>query len=346
VSAVFLGVLLTVLPSGQSSPSYVLEKSEVKRIKAVCTYHVDCPNFVARGWVVFAAETPALPGQTDVRTTLEPQGQATADLSPLRRPILRAEVPATSAARMHSLDMIVTQEATLHGRRLRALARGEKPPIVPPLSEAQRKLFLLAYGDIDHKEKSFRQWLQANQLQRRPKENEVDFARRVFVFIRSNFTYDFQITMDRKISHVCDADKADCAGLSLLFTGVLRANDIPARTLYGRWAQSAKPNEKIKGVVYHQSHVIAEFFASGVGWVPVDPATAILYDKSAQGLTYFGQSPGNFLALHVDSNLQLNTRHFGLREAPSLQGPVYYVGGEGSLEPTHLRQDWQVSRVR
>ncbi len=228
-----LSAALAAVPSGapSASPGYVLEKTEVKRIRGVNTCRIHCPNFTVREWVVFAARAPELPGQSDVRSYFDPEGTVIQELSPLHRGVLAALVPVRDGACVHGIKLRITYEATMHGRKLRPLAPGEKAPAVPPLTSAERHLFLLAYGDIDHKKPAFRQWLRTNQLLRAEGENDVDFARRVFLLIRSRFTYDYQKEMNRHASTVCRAGSADCAGLSILFVAALRANGIPARVL-------------------------------------------------------------------------------------------------------------------
>ncbi len=95
---------------------------------------------------------------------------------------------------------------------------------------------------------------------------------------------------------------------------------------------------------YYETHVKAEFFASGVGWVPMDIATAIL-DKKGDGLNSFGHDPGDFLILHVNPNMRLDSIHFGKQVIDSLQGPAYWVTGRGSVTPTETHEKWEVRTI-
>ena len=45
-------------------------------------------------------------------------------------------------------------------------------------------------------------------------------------------------------------------------------------------------------VRYFQEHIKAEFYAQGVGWVPVDLSSAVLHDTSDAKLRYFGNDAG------------------------------------------------------
>src|SRR5207248_1997886 len=90
-------------------------------------------------------------------------------------------------------------------------------------------------------------------------------------------------------------DEERKAALAGVFVCALRANDIPARQMVGRMVKSQTPIDKPP----YGAHSRAEFFAEGVGWVPVDP-TFGLGDKTPSGLTQFGNDAGDFLVLHLD----------------------------------------------
>jgi transglutaminase-like putative cysteine protease len=65
-----------------------------------------------------------------------------------------------------------------------------------------------------------------------------------------------------------------CADLNALFVGLARAVKIPARDVYGvRVADSAEFKSLGKsGDISKAQHCRAEFYLTGFGWVPVDPA--------------------------------------------------------------------------
>ena len=105
---------------------------------------------------------------------------------------------------------------------------------------------------------------------------------------------------------------------------------------------SAKPGEKVGDVEFYQQHVKAEFFATGIGWVPADPASAVLWDKSSDGLTFFGHDPGDFIVFHLDGDLLINTIHFGKQPVQYLQGTAFWVKGTGSVEGYKIETQWEV----
>jgi transglutaminase-like putative cysteine protease len=222
---------------------------------------------------------------------------------------------------------------------------GAAPPKVDALSDKERDAALVALGDIDYKSESFQSWLTDQKLRRDKDESDLDFARRTFLAIRSGFRYEYRADMDRRVSAVCKAGRSDCGGLAALFVATMRANRVPARTLFGRWAKSANAGETVGDSAYYQSHVKAEFFAEGIGWVPVDVASSIGLDKTKDGLSFFGNDRGDFLTFHVDTGLEVDTRTFGRQKVPYLQVPAYWFTGAGSGDGRTVKEDWVVKKL-
>ncbi|MDX1374332.1 MAG: transglutaminase family protein [Burkholderiales bacterium] len=67
-----------------------------------------------------------------------------------------------------------------------------------------------------------------------------------------------------------------CGDLNAMFVGLARAAGVPARDVYGVRVAKSKHGYKSLGAgspdISKAQHCRAEFFASGYGWVPVDPA--------------------------------------------------------------------------
>lgn len=324
-------------------PRYAVEAKDVKRVRAVLTYTVTCPDLKATEWQVVAAAAPELPGQAKTKTTLEPAGKAVVEPGPAARGLLMGKVTANTAELKTTLPIRVTYEATLRSRTLVPLRAGAAAPKVEPLSAADRARYLADAGDIDFKTEAFQSWLKAAGLVRGA-EDDIAFARAALAHLRDHMTYNYTPGQDRKASAVCGAGRSDCGGLSVLYAAVLRANGIPARTLYGRWALSADQAAALNGVAYYQWHVKAEFFAAGVGWVPADPAGAVQYDKTPDLRHHFGADPGDFLAFHVDPNLAVDAAPFGRRTLGNLQTPAWWVQGGGSATPNRAVEGWTVER--
>ena len=315
--------------SARPAPSYRIVVSSAKHVQDELTFGFGAPQIVADEWVVFACRLPELAGQVNVRSSLLPGGQPGRDLSALGRPLLMTRLPAREAEIRDRLTVRVEYEATLLCRRLERREPGATPgPAVAPLGPKDRREALASSHHFDFETPGFRRWLEDRKLRRDRDENEVDFARRVFLEIRRGFKIATADPMDRSSSNVCQAGRSDGLGLTILLASALRANQIPARVLCGRWAFPSQPGRNAAD----EPHIKAEFFAAGVGWVPVDLLSAIELDKSKEGLVYFGEDQGDFLTLHVDTDIEFNTIFFGRKTMEILQGPSFWVVGSGGFE--------------
>jgi transglutaminase-like putative cysteine protease len=335
-------LLLTALAAVAAEPGYRLETRPARRVTATLTFEAQADKLEASEWIVFAAAAPATAGQSHVRSRMEPAGKVVAERSELERPVLFARVPGRGQLEK-SLTLKVQYEATLWSRRLLALTSGERSAKVEQLSLEDRKAALRSAGDLVHEDENLKHWQAKQMLVRRSAESDIAFARRAFSVIRQQFAYDYRPEMDRTPAAVCQTGKSDCGGLSNLLVAVLRSQGIPARTLAGRWAMSAEPGQTLNGFDYHQYHVKAEFFAAGVGWIPMDMASGILHDRSTEGLHYFGRDDGDFITQHIDGSLELDTVHFGRQTLPTLQRPAFWVTGKGSLDGVQVVDGWTVT---
>ncbi|SIN96193.1 Transglutaminase-like superfamily protein [Singulisphaera sp. GP187] len=355
VSPTATGAALTTAPVIQEVATradanrlYGLTTATVRSIEAVLSYEMMVPGVRATEWVVVAAQAPELPGQMNARSSMDPGGHPTWDLSPGHRPLLVSRIAANAHENTNRITARVQYHSTLMSRHLDRRQAGDQGTETDaiPLGAEERRRALAKGGTYESDAPEFRRWMSAESLAMQPQESEIDYARRVFLVIKRSFTYEYHETLDRRLSRVCAARRSDCGGLSILFAAALRTQGIPARILVGRWAKSAEPGAQLGGSAYHQWHVKAEFYADGVGWIPADPAAGLVYDQSAEGLRNFGHDEGDFLTLHVDPDLVLDTVHFGPQPTPFLNGGLgVWVVGSGSLVNPRVRQDWQVREV-
>ena len=176
-----------------------------------------------------------------------------------------------------------------------------------------------------------------NKLTRAADESVLNFGHRVFSFIKHHYTYEYP-TENHTAAQVCSAAKTDCGGLSSAFTGIMRANGIPARSRVGRWANSQKPGNTTGD--FGNWHVKAEFFAPKIGWVPVDGSSA-LGNANGDNL-FFGNDPGDFITFTNDSDLLLNSFVRGPQNVRDLQGIIYWWRGSGNDEGNHVDSMWTV----
>lgn len=331
-------VLLAGAGSALAQPKYVLDRADEQTVVATATYELTAPRLRAAEWVLFAAVAPEHDGQKKVKTTLSPMGTVLKDGD--GRAVLRARVPVKGRMNLDSITTSVTYEATLVRRTLRELEPGERPPAVPNLTAAEKKQYLAATTQIDFREPAFKRWAEKLPAAADP----VEFARVVFDRIRESATYEYKPDLDRRASEVCRRQKSDCGGMSTWFVATMRWKGIPARMRVGRWATSADGKEKLDDTLYYQWHVTAEFHAPGVGWVPVDVTQAVTAKDRAAADSYFGSDRGNFLTFHFDSDLKLDTIHFGVKSAPFLQNIPYWAKGEGTIDGLQTKQTWVVKK--
>jgi len=311
-----------------SEPDYALVTTAAKHVHDDLTFEFVAPKAGAKEWVFYASRLPELPSQTEVRSALSPGGRPARELSAAGRPVLFARIPVKGSKGRDGVTIRVEYEANLLARRLVRHQPGTKAaPLVAPLPQKERRLSLAHGRQFDFQSPSFQGWLDAHKLRREPNEGEIDFARRVFLEMKSTFQHVEGAELDRLASHVCLGGKSDSGGLSIVFTSVLRASGIPARIASGRWVRDSEPGRNAAD----EPHVNAVFFATGVGWVPVDLGSAVILEKSSDGLEFFGTDNADFLIMHFDTDLEFDTVFFGRKTVESVQGPVFWVTGSGSL---------------
>jgi transglutaminase-like putative cysteine protease len=324
---------------GEAPAGYVLRTEPAGRIKAVLTTEIIQPSDRVQEWYLYAPQPPDGPSQREVHSTLAPGGKAVKESSSLKQPVWLSRV----TGQPRKARTVLTVEAVLCSRRLWPRQPGAAAPAVKDLNGALAQLYTRPSATLDFKAAVFQEWLQRFGLRRGKKEAEAAFARRVFQFIKGRYSYRYRADQDRHVSFICRQEKSDCSGLCGLFVAVLRANQIPARLLQGRWAKSEKPGATQGGSSYSQWHVKAEFFARGVGWVPVDLAGAVL-DSVRGEFAYFGNDPGDFLVLHVDQDLGLNSFVQGKQTLFGLQGVYYWWRGTGQGNEARFQEKWVVEK--
>jgi hypothetical protein len=277
-----------------------VETTRKHRVEAVLRDRWTSPEASSGELGVFAPVLPVLDNQSNVSTDLSVEGPASQrkqvfQENRLKREMIKLEIPMS---RKNSKDGIATRleyKATINDRRI---VHGKPPTPVPDLENAETLQYLGTSPTMNHKDDGFRKWMKRNGLMRKSNEDSVAFGFRVFGHFMKHAKYggDTSGYASRMPSAVCESFANDCGGLSLLFVAVLRANGIPARSLFGRWAKSQEGE-------YGQFHVISEFFVPKSGWVPVDIAVA-LNDGTSDKSRYFGRMSG-FIVFHVDTDLEV-----------------------------------------
>lgn len=301
-----------------------LEITPGRRIEAVSTATVSSAGFRADKWTAVVAIAPELPSQRDVSTEVMPKGQTFRETSPYGRTIVWIKSEPETSEEKKRFRYTVTYRATLQQRKLVPVPEGAEANKAEPLSAGEWELYLAPTEFYDFNERGFQRWLTKHDLDRLDNESTVDFAKRVFLLLYGELKYDATGASDQA-SVVCRTRKSHCGGLSSIFVATMRANGIPARWLLGCWADGGP-------------HVMAEFYAEDIGWVPVDPAVSIYHFPGNPETALekgFGVSDGNFFTTQVDHGLEYESDTTG----KLVMAWPYSAMGEGKGNTRNWRTD-------
>lgn len=265
------------------------------------------------------------------------KGHVVPESSWLKREVLFTYFRTTDCSSPNTLSIEANYSANLYTREL---VSGEPPMPAMLLSEIERQQALGTSELLDFNAPQFQTWLANNDLRKRPGEDEIWFALRAFKKIRAEHEYEYIEKQARTISNLTTRKGIDCGGACGLLVGTLRANQIPARCLIGKWAQSSDNSND--GIQLAQSHVKAEFYASKIGWIPVEMSGAV-ERKELPPLNYFGRDDGNFLTLQIDPDMLLDTEMFGTKTIHFLQNAAIWFRGRGrNYNPYKRTRTWIV----
>ena len=106
------------------------------------------------------------------------------------------------------------------------------------------------------------------------------------------------------IYYACDARRGNCTDFHAIFIGYARAMGIPARFAIGFPLPAERGAGKIAGY-----HCWAEFYAKGIGWVPVDASEAAKNPDKRE--YFFGAHDENRLEFSKGRDVQLTPRQQG-----------------------------------
>jgi hypothetical protein len=324
---------------GDSATGYALTTTPSRRIKAVLAGTFVLPRGTPDEWFVYGPCAPEFGGQREVDTKLTPDGKRIQELSPLKRSVLLSRVKATG----NEFNAVLTVHATLLARRLLPRESAASPRDDITLAAAEVQHYTRSSPTLNLRAESFVNWLKHRELRRGKDEDALTFARRAYTSIRTRVVYDPR-AQDLSPAAVCRDGRGDCGGLSNLFVATLRASGIPARVLQGRWAISENPGEKLGGRDFGQWHMKAEFFAAGLGWIPVDMLSAIT-DPLRRGFAHFGNDGGDFVTLHLDQDLILPAFGSGNKTVHGLQAFTHWWRGTGSSDAARFEHHWTVETL-
>lgn len=240
----------------------------------------------------------------------------------MQREIFSKRFNASQQTR-HTVDFGMEYEFDLYARKL---VPGKHDNTVKELDKLSRNAYLRATKTIDWDSVEFQIWLKKTPgMIINGSQKDIIFAYNAYKYLTNKGVY----TTDKFLSAraVCKTLVTDCGGFATLFTAIMRANGIPARTLAGWWALSGD-----------QTHCKAEFWAKGIGWVPVDITSGFKNPDN-----FFGRDYGNFITIHTDNDLVIDTIYWGEKEFWGDQGWLYWVTAkDGNVSGNTFRSTWAV----
>jgi hypothetical protein len=280
---------------------FYVESKPAVTFKATLTDYWTSSNTGKGILYVFAPMLPEYDGQKRVSSDLQVSGsnkiiaEEITEYGICKRPMLMLQIDSNELPPQSGIPLLLKYKGILYARTLK---RGKSPKIVPQLTETEQRQYLMGSTTMDFNDPQFLQCMNDQGLKRRGDEDTMQFAYRVFTHFIGNGKYGGNTTCYevRRPSYVCKSLTSDCGGLALLFVAVMRANNVPARTLFGRWAIPQTDE-------YGQYHVTAEFFVEKSGWVPVDISGMIVH-KPKDPNAFFGNTDGRFIAFHIDTDLE------------------------------------------
>lgn len=337
-------VLLCAAASAQTrshAQKLKIVASDAQTVTATIRYEILTKEFAVSRWFVYLPQPPELPSQNEVSVSDTLPAKVVTERSALAREVRFLDLPVPQPAAGSRLSMEFQIRATLRSRMLVPLGSGEKPQPVEPLTKVEQAAYTAPGPTIDFDNKAFFAWLEKRQLRAKKNEAPLQLASRILAAIRTDFTYRFDMQEAKNISLVCARPSTDCAGMSYMFVGALRANGIPARALVGRLAKPRKAGAGPNDNGHDQPHVRAELFVANLGWVPVDPTYANV-DKTKPVDAFLGNDLGDMIVLHIDPDLKLPFPDQE-RTANSLQAaPFYWTFGQGTFDGKFGPTGWEL----
>jgi transglutaminase-like putative cysteine protease len=137
-------------------------------------------------------------------------------------------------------------------------------------------------------------------------KTDLEMARAIYNHVVSTVKYDKSGTGWGRgdIYYACDARRGNCTDFHAIFIGYARAMGIPARFAIGFPLPADRGAGKISGY-----HCWAEFYAKGIGWVPVDASEAA--KNPAKREYFFGAHDENRVELSRGRDVTLTPKQQG-----------------------------------
>ncbi len=329
---------------GKQSRPHTIVSRPSQKVRAQLSRDAFFPRMAVQAYSMTAAVPPDHDGQKLISYDSSGKVDRIADPTDPNRILVQRFEQLNQPKPPTRFRFEITMVLELSQRRLvKGSKRDRRARIVDQhLSTSLRERYLRADDFFDYQSSTFQQWKERHGLNATSNQTEMEFARKVFDSIATDYRYSYDFKQNRAASAVCQSRATDCGGLSILLATVLRSEGIPARTLVGHFAKSLSKemagNEEPRG----SRHVIAEFFADGVGWVPVDLASAILSPSTKSGQEHFGNQVKPFITIHFDHQIGFDSRVWGEKTENFFQFPRLWFRGKGPFRDRKISDHWNV----
>jgi transglutaminase-like putative cysteine protease len=171
----------------------------------------------------------------------------------------------------------------------------------PPLSDAERARWL-APDRMVPLDDTIRKWA-GEVVAAAHAHTDLEMARAIYDHVVATVKYDKTGKGWGRgdIYYACDARRGNCTDFHAIFIGYARAMGIPARFSIG----FPPPPERDQGSIAGY-HCWAEFYANGIGWIPIDASEAAKNPSMRE--YFFGTHDENRVEFTRGRDLQLTPR--------------------------------------
>jgi transglutaminase-like putative cysteine protease len=216
------------------------------------------------------------------------------------------------------------------------LAPGPPEEPVPDLPTSERSYYLDEHWRNDEEHRWFRNLMQEENMARSPNESDLDYGVRALQFVSRTFRYEIpdgnprwkQITAEKGSFgdwlYTWETRSGECLRISQFYADMLREAGIPVRQVSGNWVEGD-----------HGHHLRDLIWLTGIGWVPVEPTSAVTDSRAHGSLKYFSYWGGAYLAGNesVDFHVPWRTGTFNCGTFDTL----WYLFDDGRFHMTTAR---------
>jgi hypothetical protein len=282
------------------------------------------PNHLSTQWFIALRYPPELPWSKDVegkaelltRTGWIPFHEVR-EGGPEHRRMLVIDHPHNGPQLMHGFTIRTTLTATVCDQHLK---KGEPTIAVAPLTPTEHNYLVAPTETFDFRKPIVKNWMDEHKMWIGNDEGLLDFVHRVYKELRLKLPYDTKDGGPWICSQILKVGYGECARHSIVGTSILRANNIPARTVCSLWAI----DNKSQG-----AHCWGEFFLHGVGWVPYD--TTLGDDKKSDA--FFANRQADWIAGMIDFDWVIEAGPFGKKTVQGIDAwPGFWSHGKGNMD--------------